>query len=624
MNYKNTVSFADIETTPFSETFDKEGFEQLDFLLGCVITYNVDEIEVKRKSFTNLDEFCIYLNKLNRVYFHNLGFDFKFIQERLLTQNTRFKLIQTPSSTLNVKFQKYYGGRYRKTVELRDSVAVLLSSIEKLGKAINLPKLEVKDNNFANIEYCFRDCEIIAKSFFSMIEFINKKFKDYEYELDLLNIPLTIATLSKKIFQKIYPNAFYTHHVKIYDKLRKFYYGGRTEVFNLNPLNDGIYADVVSLYPSIANKYKLPNGKCYYYEIINQDLDFHFNNPYTYAFVCTLTENQEIPLFPSRENDKVVYMNGKKEVFMTMYEYNELKEKGYLEKKIIIHKILGILSVKDVSTFKQFFNPLFEHKKITKFSSEKYFCKILMNGSTGKFGQKPERKEIIYYNRLDIDENKDYHFDSDLDLPYTEKEFEQIFQTTNLPVIITITNLARFTLWKQMIKVRKDNEKVFYCDTDSIVVERKALKLFDINNELGSWNIEKEFARFQAIDSKEYVFTEYCTNDFCNHLKHEKLTVKFKGLITKHFNESDFYHHYTKGSITRIIPKNRYCDIRKIPHNSVIFLRKEKRQFYFKRLINQDLTTKALNSDTIDILKIKENNKSIIYDQIIEPNLISC
>lgn len=612
ISYKNTVSFADIETTAFSEVFDKERIEQLEFRLGCVITYNDKHIEIERKDFNDLDKFCVHLNKLNIVYFHNFSFDFKFIQERLLIMNTLFKLISTPSSTLCAKFYLNYGNRNRKTVEIRDSLAFLKTSIKKLGLIVNLPKIEIVDNDFVNINYCYRDCEIIAHSFFHMIKFINDQYKIYDFTLEILKMPLTVASLSKAIFQKIYPKAFYQHHIKLDEALRKFYYGGRTEVFDFNLLKDGYYVDVVSLYPSIACKYKLPNTICHIWNIVKQDYDFHLNNPNTFGFVCTITENQEIPLFPSRKNDKVVYMNGKKEIFMTMYEYNELKELGLIGKEIIIENISMITTTTDTITFKDYFIPLVEKKKTTIFESERYFCKILMNSLTGKFGQKPERKEITYYNVLDIESNKDFYFDIDIDASYTEVNKIQYYQTSNLLVIISITNLARFTLWKQIRQVVKGKEKVYYCDTDSIVVDKQGLSLFNISDNLGCWNIEKKFKRFQAIDSKEYIYTEG-----------QDTIIKFKGLITKHFTESDFYIHYAKGSITRIIPKNRYCDIRKIPHSSVVFLRKNKRQFYFKREIQKDLTTIALNSDTIDILTIKDHNKDLIFTRIINPNLIS-
>jgi len=106
LNKKDTVSFADIETTEFSDDFSIERIEQLDFKLGCIITYDLKCNELERVSYTNISDFCNKLNNLNIVYFHNLSFDFKFIQKELLSLNSQFRIINTPSSTLCVKFYK--------------------------------------------------------------------------------------------------------------------------------------------------------------------------------------------------------------------------------------------------------------------------------------------------------------------------------------------------------------------------------------------------------------------------------------------------------------------------------------------------------------------------------------
>lgn len=625
---QDKIAFAvlDIETTPFSDNLSFERIEQMEFLLACIIFFDMNGQEIKecRQSFLSVKELCSFLmsncSKLP-IYVHNLSFDFKFIATELLSLNSHFKIINTPSKTLCVKFfnkKRVKSKKATKSVDLRDSLSLLLSSVESLGKNINLPKLKVVNNAYANKKYCFRDCEIVGYSLFNLINFVKEMFKNVD--ITPRKIPLTIGSLAKKCFMSIYPEAFYKYDWKIHDYMRKHYFGGRTEVFDFNKIKNGKIMDIVSLYPDMCCRYLLPADKCYLFALddysIEQYCKFHNNkekNFHIFGFECVIKENQEIPLFFQRLDKRVVCSNGIKRVFITIHELCELKQLNYLDNLITIVKPINVIGSKKLSTYGKFFKPLVKVKQSTESKSERYFCKIFMNSITGKFGQKPERKDVVYYNTKEIDTTKDFYYDIDLDCSYTERKYIQHYQTANLMIVIGITNLARFTLWKQIKKLRDNNKAVYYCDTDSIAIDNDSIELFDIGNNLGQWNIEHDDIQFQAVDAKEYIFTE-----------NKKSTVKFKGLITKHFKTSDFYQHYNSGTITRLIPKIHYCDIRKIPYESVVFLRKEKRQFYFKRLITKELKTIPLNTVNLNISSVKKHNRDIIYNHVILPNMIPC
>ena len=624
MNQDN-IAFAilDIETTPFSDDFSSERIEQMDFLLACIIFFDMkgNEIIELRCSFITVQDLCSFLMKRCckfPIYTHNLSFDFKFIAHELLMLNSHFKIINTPSKTLTVKFfnkKRKDSKKPTKSVDLRDSLSLLLSSVKALGENINLPKLEVIDNDFANVAYCYRDCEIVGYSLFNLIKFVKDKFN--EVDITPRKIPLTIGSLAKKCFVSIYPKIFYKYDWKIHDTMRKHYFGGQTEVFDFNEIKNGKVMDIVSLYPAMACRYLLPADMCYTFALDGHSIEsyckFHNNKEkdfHIFGFECYIIENQEIPLFPQRLDKRVVYANGLKQVFITIQELCELKQMNCLNDLIKIIRPLNVIGSKRLSTYGKFFKPLFKVKQATKSSSERYFCKIFMNSITGKYGQKPERKDVVYYNPKEINENEDFYYDIDLDCSYTERKYIQYYQTANLMSVIGIVNLARFTLWKQLKKLHDNGKKGYYCDTDSIAINNDSIGLFNKGNELGAWNIEHDNIKFQAIDAKEYIFIE-----------NDKPTVKFKGLITKHFKTSDFYEHYLNGTITRLIPKIRYCDIRNIPDESVVFLRKEKRQFYFKRLITKDLETIPLNFKNLSVSRIKKHNRDIIYNQIILPNI---
>lgn len=622
---QDKIAFAvlDIETTPFSDDLESERIEQMDFLLACVVFFDMNGSELieLRQSFTNVKELCAFLMKRCSklpIYVHNLSFDFKFIALELLELNSHFKIINTPSKTLCVKFfnkKRENSEKPTKSVDLRDSLSLLLSSVKALGESIGLPKLEVINNDFANETYCYRDCEIVGYSLFNLIAFVKEKFPNVD--IAPRKIPLTIGSLAKKCFVSIYPKVFYKYDWHIHDNMRKHYFGGRTEVFDFNEIKRGKVMDIVSLYPDMACRYLMPADMCYCFALDDYSIEsyckFHNNKEkkfHIFGFECDIIENQEIPLYFQRLDDRVVCANGKKRVFITIHELCELKQMNILNDLITIIKPLNVVGCKRLSSYGKFFIPLFKVKQATKSKSERYFCKIFMNSITGKFGQKPDRKDVVYYNPKEIDENQDFYYDLDLDCSYTERKYIQHYQTANIMSVIGITNLARFTLWKQIKKLRENGKSVYYCDTDSIAIDNDSFELFDVGDKLGQWNIEHDDIRFQAIDAKEYIFIE-----------NDKPTVKFKGLITKHFEVSDFYDHYLHGTITRLIPKIHYCDIRNISHESVVFLRKEKRQFYFKRLITKDLKTIPLNTTNLSVSSVKKHNRDIVYNKVILPNI---
>lgn len=232
-----------------------------------------------------------------------------------------------------------------------------------------------------------------------------------------------------------------------------------------------------------------------------------------------------------------------------------------------------------------------------------------MNSGYGKFGEHPEKEQFSYFNKIltpkDIKEKQIKEIDGKL---YERKTTFQFYLTNNLFNAILITSYARFILWKMIDLCNRLNINVYYCDTDSVVIEKNNLnKLSDyLSDDLGKWGIEKEFKKFQAIDLKEY-FTI---------LTNGKFKSKYKGVRNKHLNSIDkLKNHLKKGTKTQLIGSFFYCQNRHSDNRAIHIIKKHKRSYYYKRIVKKDLSTHPLNKND-NLKQIENRNKILIKQQL--------
>lgn len=434
-----------------------------------------------------------------------------------------------------------------------------------------------------------------------MLTVFNNTF-DLFYEVR--DLPLTIASFSKKLVQIFYPNVFHRVDLKLEKEFREFYFGGHTEVFNFNILKNAIYYDMNSQYPHALCSNDFADCKI---QIID-DNKIRLNSENILAYRLILTENQEFPLFPTRNNKRVYFMNGIKEVIATRAELIYLKEHNYLNKKIIIHRVLKCYYAADIICFNQLFEATYKIRK--SFPPDHpygFILKIFMNSGYGKFGQKPYRKNFEFLKTLDnIDIDKDtiYLYN---DTYVRERTVISRFLTHNLFNALLTTSYARFELWKMLEYCRMNNIDVYYCDTDSIVISNvnfHKLEKFTSKTKLGYWYNEAQYEYFQAIDSKEYFsFTG------------NKFSIKYKSVKNELLNSIDkIDKHIKDGTKTNVVGSFFYTMRRKTIPEAVHIVKKHKRSYYSKRIINLDLTTTAVDL-TVDLEKTERNNTWLILNQ---------
>lgn len=142
----------------------------------------------------------------------------------------------------------------RGIIRIVDTMNYWKTSVTKLGRGINYPKIAVlgeRPTNHELFQYCEVDCEIIEKSVCGLLE-------EWERE-DCGHFVATAAGLSWAAFRKFLPEkTLLVNHEEPHTSLeRAAYYGGQAEAYYIGKRQDDCYLlDVRSLYPSVmAGRY---------------------------------------------------------------------------------------------------------------------------------------------------------------------------------------------------------------------------------------------------------------------------------------------------------------------------------------------------------------------------------
>lgn len=624
----------DIESTDFKDDLSKEfdDFYTLEFKIGCSIKFDIEnECEIERFYTFNQQEFLEYLikgcNSRNKhiVYFHNLAFDSKFFIDFLYEHFAYVIPIRTGGRIPLIRCyrQRKNKSQYDCILEIKDSYTLLDGSLKVLGDAIGKPKLDFDFDYFKiqeSLEYCFRDCEIpfyamlkIVKAIKNNFNLINNRTKK---PFSFYDLPLTIASLMKKLIMFYYPKAMYKVDKHIEYHLRSYYFGGRTDAYDFNCVYDAIYLDVNSMYVNELIENLFANGKVYSYlsDIIEFEKDYSI-----LAYEVEIKENIDFPLYPTRLNNKIFYLKGFKKAILTRKEYFWFKKHNFFKnKKIEIIQVIREFRCYEQTKFDTLFTILYNLRlQYEKENIYNYIFKKLLASSHGKFAEKYIKE---CYKLINKDKIKDINFDNgniyDIDNRLMEKkEIANDFLKVNLFNGVLTTSYARFTLWKMIQKCNKKGIKVYYSDTDSIVVSNtnlNKLSKYLSETKIGFWKKEQKFQEFQAIDSKEYYFI------IKNNKKEKEFHVKFKGIKNERLNtKNKLLTHIKKGTKVNLVGSFFYCFNRHGNTQNVYIVHKHKKSYYHKRIINNDLTTNPLtNNDLNNLQLIEQQNKQLLLQQL--------
>lgn len=554
--------FADFETTTEAISKDKSwvwlwGVKGAN--TGDIMHWGIDIAEF----FETLKN-----EKMSVVYFHNLGFDGNYIYKWLLANGYDFKNSDEElddnewnwicdergvlySITLNYKGF---------TVRFLDSWKVLMASVEKLGSAIGLEKLEIDYHKFGGykskadvdkeaIKYLERDIDVVIKTFSKVIKIYDKKitrasmaYEDFvkwyndengsgrQFAMDFGGWVWNYREKQKEFMNVLSKDEW------MY--INKSYQGGYVN-WNEEYTNkelwtpEGVSYDVNSLYPSVMLNNKIPYGRMLY----SKPFDGDYASLVTVMIQHAKIKNDDWPPIIRQHGGKYSEAKYLKEVTYTEYTYWEdelefIKSKydmQYVEIKRVYFKT------------KYVFKTWLEEKKGLKINAkdpvERDFHKGIYNSNYGKFAQNIFMGQRIivrdgnhvekdkWGNKLlvDIEGNVVRHLASNAvrygangefkhDSSFTESENRK-----HIAVASKVTSDARLVLFKAMF----ENIDIWlYSDTDSCYFTEEPKNIWIHDSEFGAWKKEHNFNKFKVLRAKCYMLEDI----------HGKIIRKISGL----------------------------------------------------------------------------------------------
>lgn len=490
---KNNFCVIDIETKGLSARPES-------FVLGCLYGNN----GLTKKYFLSREEMIKYIfsqTDFKYIFAHNSEFDFTCLFDNIIL-NLDNEALFVGSTLISAK---------RDGIIFNNSLAILKSSVSELGKAMGKEKMILHDK-FKNakptdkikidkedIEYCFRDCEIIYDYLCTIFEHVEK-------------LKPTIASCSMEIFTKKFLKRKFIFN-KLNEKFRHSYYGGRVECFRFGKISPCYKYDVTSLYPFVCTKMVFPDFnkiKKGTETSVKEFTDFYLKNYEGNAKVTVEHKENFVCVLPFRKDKEIIYPFGRWTAF---YNFNELKKaiSTGLIKIISVHEFYFAPKIyfSELADYMKFY---FERKNNSK-GAEKMINKFLLNTLTGKFAQKPHGKKIYFQNireAIRYLRNKNltktkyviHHFSEereDLFLEIFKKDKNKINSKWNIPTISSyIISQARVYMIDFYLKYQNS---LLYTDTDSLVLSKPMEE--KTGNGLGEFKKEDD-EQIEIIGNKHY------------------------------------------------------------------------------------------------------------------------
>jgi len=475
--------FFDVETYP--EEVSKNVVEHK-FKLGVACYWRIrkersrDTIEWVNfediKTFWKFVSDKVLQNKTLYLIAHNISFDFKVVRgfEAMKKRGFKLTLFITNQRTNIWKFKKA-----KKRITILDNLNYFGMSLKKLGDDIGLKKREMPEQTATKSSwfyYCVRDVEILFQAWKDYLGFLK--------EHDLGTFAPTAASQSLNAFRHRFLTAkIYIHNFEEATELeRESYHGGRVECFFIGKASKQIYymLDVNSMYPFLMKRNEYPIKFLKYKE--NSSLFELKRWLKNYSVIARVKIKTPLPIFSARVNDRLCFPTG---IFESVLTTNELKLallRGYIK------SVLEIACYEKQNIFRKYIDYFYQIRqkyKEEKNSSYELMTKLFMNSLYGKFGQRNDVWEFLE----DTPEVENCYWE-EWDIPdkrleklrciegRTEISRGKVEGYNSFPGISSeVTANARLLLWNLIEKAGIKN--VFYCDTDSLIVNSQGLILLE-------------------------------------------------------------------------------------------------------------------------------------------------
>jgi len=327
-----------------------------------------------------------------------------------------------------------------------DSFNFSFTSLKNLGEVVGYQKFLVDD--FYNVEYNRRDCEIVYKYMNSVDNMLFDEFK--------IKKKNTMAGTSQNIFlRRFNKEKLLGKNIEL--EMLNGYYGGRCEVFTLGEIiNTSIFEiDINSSYPT-SMKYNIyPTGEAYITK-----------NPETILWVAHveihIDEKVNIPIIPKR-TEKLLFPVGRFETWVTSVEYDRAKKEGH----IISCTFLKTYNFKEYDyIFSSYIDYCYEKRLVAKEDKNIFysnFYKLMMNSVYGRFALKGDMQVLKSLEYIGV-------FKEEFE-KFKIGEMDEAINNSNRNYAIPtfVTAYSRILLYDMIQAVEKiPHTQVIYSDTDSV------------------------------------------------------------------------------------------------------------------------------------------------------------
>ena len=358
-----------------------------------------------------------------------------------------------------------------------------------------------------------------------------------KYKLNITNA-ITISKLALNIYLKHHNNKTIPSitQPEVYKFINNSYFGGVTEVYK--PFGKNLlYLDVNSLYPA-ASLNTMPGLEMNYIEDLSGN-GLNLEELYGFFYAEVETNNAYLGLLPLKGKKGIIYPNGKFKGVWSSIELQYAKSRGY---KIKI--LYGYNFNKVENTFYNFVSHLYSEKQ-KEDKSLKTVIKSILNNLIGRFRLKIERHITEFMNQKTKNEilktNEVFHdklisdnlflvtynpniseeitMQHGLDSIHTRSDSPKhslknknmhIFEDVSIATAAMVTAYARVFMHKAKNSILDQGDKIYYSDTDSLVIENKPHSL-NIGKKLGEFKLEHYIKEAHFISNKLYGFIN--TND---------------------------------------------------------------------------------------------------------------
>jgi hypothetical protein len=381
---------------------------------------------------------------------------------------------------------------------IRDTFALMPVALRNLSKLAGMPKLDIglssgetfNPKNAEHMEYLTRDVQMLYHAY--------NNFQTNLIDTFGVKPSITVGGTAIRAFTTTIPEytCYYRQRAEVETLGRSSYFGGLTFVRTLAVVNDCVKIDVNGMYAAAMMR-GVPSGSGGYTTTEYAEYPGIYN--------CNV-DARDVPFkfVPVRGKHGVVWAKDKFTTVLCSNTIELARQHGY-----DIDVIDGFVFPEIGGVFDDFVGKCQELENKYMGHGAREVIKFLRNNLYGKLAQRPECKEYFITSEPEPDYTPVIDGDGEIvdGIYYKEMLQERAYMNPHWASWITAT--ARNMLAQTVYSIGP--EHCYYGDTDSIVVDKKALDVaiangaVDIGTQYGQWKVETTYKRFKAIAPKSYI-----------------------------------------------------------------------------------------------------------------------